>query len=226
MITLVSISVGRPATGTYDGGKQFRSGIFKYPVEGPVFLDYTGLEGDGSADLVHHHGLDKAVCVLSHEHLAYWQNANRRDVPPGFFGENLTIEGLPETEVHIGDVFRIGEAEVQCSQPRQPCHNINKRFDDKTMVQRVQDTGFTGYYLRVLKQGWVQAGERLVPLHADAEKLSIDACNRAMFHDRENLEGLRRVMAHPLLSESWKRGLVPLLEKLESRAATSPNDKT
>ncbi|MCF8720537.1 MOSC domain-containing protein [Nitrospina gracilis] len=219
MNTIVSINVGQPRTGTYDGGKPFRSGIFKDPVEGPVFLDYMGLEGDGSADLVHHRGLDKAICLLSHEHLIYWRKEIGQDVPPGFFGENFTIEGLPETKIHIGDVFRIGEAEVQCSQPRQPCHNISKRFDDKTMADRVIDTGYTGYYLRVLKQGWVQAGDHLAPLHEDAERLTVDECNRVMFYDRNNLEAMRRVLAHPLLSESWKKSLMPVLARLETRAA-------
>ncbi|CCQ91660.1 conserved hypothetical protein [Nitrospina gracilis 3/211] len=220
MHTILSINVGQPRTGTYGGGKAFRSGIFKDPVKGPVFLDFMGLEGDASADLVHHRGPDKAVCVLSNEHLDYWWKVSMQEVPPGFFGENFTIENLRETEIHIGDVFRIGEVEVQCSQPRQPCHNISKRFDDKSMADRVIDTGYTGYYLRVLKQGWVQSGDRLFPVHEDAERLTVDECNRVMFHDRNNLEAMRRVLAHPLLSESWKKSLVPVLARLEARTVS------
>ncbi|MGP0564923.1 MULTISPECIES: MOSC domain-containing protein [unclassified Nitrospina] len=226
MKTILSINVGQPRTGTYGDGKPFRSGIFKDPVAGPVFLDFMGLEGDASADLVHHRGPDKAVCVLSNEHIDYWRKESGHEVPPGFFGENFTIENLPETAIHIGDIFRIGEVEVQCSQPRQPCHNISKRFDDKSMADRVIDTGYTGYYLRVLKQGWVQSGDHMDLIQADPEKLSIEECNRVMFHDRNNLEALRRVMAHPLLSESWKKSLVPVLARLETRAASGPAETT
>lgn len=225
-ITLISINVGLPKMGTYEGGKPFLSGIFKQPVEGPVFLDYTHLEGDGSADLVHHRGLDKAVCVHCWEHYAFWERELQRALTPGEFGENLTLQGLPETEVHIGDVFRIGEAEVQCSQPRQPCHKINKKFDDRSMMSRIEQSGGTGYYFRVLKQGWVKAGARLDRIHTDAAHLTVDECNRVMFHDKNNLESLRRVLDHPLLAESWKRGLYPRREKLESRPPASHPGKT
>jgi MOSC domain-containing protein YiiM len=217
VITLVSVNVGLPKMGKHDGGKPFLSGIFKEPVDGPTFLDHTHLEGDGSADLVHHRGLDKALCVYCHEHFPYWEKHFKREFPPGFFGENLTLQGLPETEIHIGDVFRIGEVEVQCSQPRQPCHKLNKKFNDKTMVSQVQELGFTGYYLRVLQQGWLKAGARLERVHADSARLTIDECNRVMFHDKDNLEALRRVLDHPLLAESWKQSLYPRREKLESR---------
>jgi len=223
---LISINVGLPKMGTYDGGKPFMSGIFKEPLEGPVFLDYTHLEGDGSADLVHHRGLDKAVCVHSREHYPYWEEILQRGFPYGFFGENLTVEGLRETEVHIGDVFRIGEAEVQCSQPRQPCHKLNKKFDDKSMAGRIQQNGFTGYYLRVLKQGWLKAGARLERVRTDPEKLTVDECNRVMFHDKDNLEALQRVLEHPLLAQSWKQDLLPRREKLESRSSMSHPKKT
>ncbi len=216
MIKIASLNIGLPRNHGYGDGPKFRSGIFKEPVAGKIFLNAGGLDGDGSADLVHHRGTDKALCVYPMEHFPYWSEVWSRDLPFGVFGENLTLEGLVETGIHIGDRFQIGEAEVECSQPRQPCFKLNKVFGSSDMAPHVQEKGFTGYYLRVVKTGYIQAGDTLKRVHSDPQEISIDDCNQVMYHDKDNLDRLQRVLHHPLLSESWKKPLYNRAQKLEA----------
>ena len=158
-----SIQVGLPQSGNCDGAADptappWRTGIFKLPVSGPLWLGRTNLQGDGQADLVHHGGIDKAVCVYSADHWPYWQAI----LPPnqlrgGAFGENFTVEQLTEADVCIGDVFEIGTALVQVSQPRQPCWKLARRWHIKDLAVQAERTGFTGWYFRVLQEGRVEA---------------------------------------------------------------------
>jgi len=217
MITIASINIGLPRHHGYGDGPKFRSGIFKQPATGKIFLNSGGLEGDGSADLVHHRGDDKALCVYPLEHYSFWREEWSRDLQPGVFGENLTLEGLVETQIHIGDRFRIGEAEVECSQPRQPCHKLNKVFGSGEMAPKVQERGYTGYYLRVTRTGYIQAGDTLALVESDPRQISIDECNQVMYHDRSNRDRLLSVLNHPLLSESWKQPLYNRADKLEAK---------
>lgn len=149
-----AIHVGNPKT--YEcNGKQIKTSIYKHRVDHPVFLSKVNLEGDRQADLVYHGGEDKAVCVYPYDHYPYWESQLNRTLDDSAFGENLTVEGLTEKDVCIGDVFALGEAVVQISQPRQPCFKLAKKYDIKDMALKVQTTGFTGFYFRVLKEGLV-----------------------------------------------------------------------
>ncbi|MGH2369464.1 MAG: MOSC domain-containing protein, partial [Chloroflexota bacterium] len=162
---LLSIQVGQPQTLGAEGARnpmdrRWTSGIFKQPVAGPVRLGWTNLELDAQADLSVHGGPDKAVCVYAADHYAYWRtNLRRADLPYGAFGENFTVAGMDETEVCIGDVFAVGQAQVQVSQPRQPCWKLARRWRVRDLAARVERMGYTGWYFRVLAEGIVAAGD-------------------------------------------------------------------
>ena len=204
MPVIQSINIAIPGNVPVSGNKKIFSGIMKKPVKGRIFLDDSGFKGDGVADHRFHGGADKAVCVYCVDHFPFWEKELNRKLSFGAFGENLSVTGWVETEVHIGDTFKMGEAEVQCTQPRQPCHKLNKVFDFQKMACRVQTTGYSGYYLRVLKPGWVEAGERIVPLLKDPNGISIEKANDLMHKTKKDWEGIREILSVMALSDSWR----------------------
>jgi MOSC domain-containing protein YiiM len=175
-----------------------------------------GFEGDQVADPVNHGGRDKAVCGYPANHYSIWEEELSRDMPPASFGENLTIEGLTEDQIHIGDIFRIGEAEVQCTQPRQPCHKLTKIFGFPKLASRIQVLGYCGYYFRVLKQGWLQAGMTVEQIHSDKEKISVMDAHYLMYRDKTKYEAIEKLVSHPMLSESWKNSFTKRLANRKS----------
>jgi MOSC domain-containing protein YiiM len=208
-----SLNIVRPKPELFQG-KEFLTGMCKQPVSGAVFLSKQGFEGDGVGDLRHHGGEDKAVCVYSIDHYPYWGATLNITMPSAAFGENLSVEGLREGDVCIGDVYRIGTAVVQVSQPRQPCGTLAARYGRNDLVTFVVDSGRTGFYFRVLTEGLVQAGEVVSLVERDARGVTVDFANRIFHHDRTNRDGIEKVLAVPALSRSWQRSFRELLNKL------------
>ncbi|CAG7650627.1 Protein YiiM [Paenibacillus solanacearum] len=200
---LLSLYVGKPVKAEYKG-KPLETGIYKQPAEGTVFLARTNLEGDGQADLINHGGPDKAVCVYSQEHYAYWEQRSGRKLEGCAFGENFTVSGMPEAEVCIGDVFELGSAAVQISQPRQPCFKVALKQDWPELPVWIQDTGYSGYYLRVLQEGFVAAGQPFRRIARDASGVTIAEANRLKYHDKSDMDGIRKLLAVGALSASWR----------------------
>lgn len=209
-----SLNIGLPRREILHG-KEYFTGIVKQPVPGPVRLTRAGFDGDGVGDGKHHGGPDKAVCVYNLEHYGYWEKTLRMPLPVAAFGENVTVSGLPETEVCIGDVFRLGTALVQVSQPRQPCTTLAARFGRSDLVKLVVDAGRTGFYLRVLEEGIVKQGDELVPVDRDARAVTVAFANRVYHHDRKDREGIEKVLSVTALSASWRESF----EKLRSQLA-------
>lgn len=213
---LLSIQVGMPAEHGVEGAadpqdRPWTSGFLKSPVAGPVFLDRTNLEGDGQADLVNHGGPDKAVCVYSADHYDAWrQDLNLSELPFGAFGENFTIRGLTEDEVCIGDVWRVGSATVQVSQPRRPCWKLARRWRIKDLPGRVVETGRTGWYVRVLKTGVVSRDLPLTLIERPCPSWTIERTNRVMHHEQGGREAAE-LAAVTLLSASWRKTLADRL---------------
>lgn len=201
---LVSLNVGQPGPLAYRG-KQVLSGFRKTPASQALWLGDTGLEGDAQADLKNHGGPEKAVCVYPLEHYPYWRERLERPLEPAAFGENFSTEGLLEPAVRIGDVYRVGEAVVQVSQPRQPCFKLAARHGVKELAAWVQETGFTGFYFRCLKPGEVSAGDEVSLLERPENGVSLAEANRVMHHDRRDLAGIERLLAIPELSASWRK---------------------
>ena len=205
---IASLNVGKPAPLVYRG-KTVPSGFRKAPVSRPVWLGETNLEGDGQADLKNHGGPDKAVCVYPLEHYPYWEGRLERRLEAGAFGENFSTEGLLEAGVCVGDVFRVGEphrgALVQVSQPRQPCFKLAARHGVKELALWVQETGLTGFYFRVLEEGFVEARDGVVLVERPAPRATVSEANRLMHRDKDDLEAIERLLAVPELSSNWRR---------------------
>ncbi|KKB74094.1 MULTISPECIES: MOSC domain-containing protein [Bacillus] len=205
-----SIYVGSPEVCEFEG-KKVETAIFKRPAGSPVFLSRTNFDGDKQADLVHHGGADKAVCVYPADHYPYWENALGEKLPQAAFGENLSVKGLTEQDVCIGDIFKLGEALVQVSQPRQPCFKLAKKLNVKDMVLKVRDTGYSGFYFRVLEEGIVVPDSRLRFVSRDAHEITVAYANRLMYHDRNNQPAIRKILEVEALSESWRAAFIKQL---------------
>ena len=188
---LVSVNVGLPRTLPYRD-KTVTTGIHKEPVAGKTWLRRLNLDGDRQADLRVHGGEHKAVYVYPFEHYAYWaRELGRNDFGFGQFGENFTVEGLIEDRLNIGDVFRVGEALVQVSQPRSPCFKLGLRMGDAGFVARFTAENRTGCYFRVLEEGRVQAGDAIVLVERAHDSISVHAA----FRLRHGLGGTREEYA-------------------------------
>lgn len=207
---LSSIQVGQPITrdASSDNVKPWTTSIFKKSVTGPVQLKRTNLSGDAQADLRVHGGPDKAVCVYSVAHYAYWRDAlGVADLAFGAFGENFTIDNLDESGVCIGDSFRIGDVVVQVSQPRQPCWKLARRWQIKDLALQVQQTGFTGWYFRVLQEGTLEAGLTIQLENRPHPEWTVMQANQVMHHDKSNRSSAAALARVPELSESWRKTL-------------------
>lgn len=176
---LVSVNVGVPRRVDWRG-RQVRTAIWKAPVPGRVRVTRLGLEGDKQSDLRVHGGPDKAVYGYPSEHYEYWgRELPGMDLPWGAFGENLTTEGLLERGVRIGDRFRAGSAEFQVTDPRMPCYKLGVRFGRDDMVKRFLASGRSGFYLAVLREGEVAAGDPIELIaRADREVTIADVVDR------------------------------------------------
>jgi MOSC domain-containing protein YiiM len=212
---LVSVNVGRPRTVPYQG-RDVATAIFKQPVTGPVHVGATNLADDRQADRRVHGGPDKAVYAYPLEHYAYWSAAlQRRDLAFGFFGENLTLDGANEDEVWIGDTLRVGTALLQVSQPRTPCFKLALRTGVEDFPQRFAASGRTGFYLRVLDEGEVRAGDAVERLARDAASLAV----RAVFELRHgpargrDRAALQRAAALAALAPGWRRAFDEALSR-------------
>lgn len=201
---LLSVNVSLPIEVPYRDGT-LRTGIYKQPCAGPVMLRETNLDGDGQADLQNHGGEDKAVYAYPHEHYAHWQaELGRDDFGFGQFGENFTTEGLLEDAVCIGDVYRIGEALVQVTQPRAPCYKLEHKMQERGFIKRLSQSLRCGFYLRVLETGMVGAGDNITQETADPARLTVRDTFDLMFYDRENSERLSVALQVPSLADSWR----------------------
>lgn len=216
--SVFSLNIGLPAQMPFKG-KEVSTGIFKKPVQGPLFLSRLNFEGDGQADTVHHGGPDKAVCVYPHEHYAYWERELDIKLETGAFGENVTLDGLREDDVHIGDIFSLGEAVVQISQPRQPCFKLALRYGVPEMPVKVQETGYTGFYFRVLKEGKVERLDKLTRTQRHRHGISVSEANRVMHVDKNDLDAVRAMLQVEELSESWRKTLMKRIAGSEADSA-------
>src|SRR5215216_4162771 len=169
---LISVSVGQPRTVEWQG-RMIETSIFKAPVAGPVALRTLNLDGDRQADLSVHGGAHKAVYVYPSEHYYFWRGELPGvELPWGMFGENFTTAGLLE-DVRIGDRFRIGSAEVIVSEPRVPCYKLGLKFGRADMVKRFLASGRSGFYVMVMKEGVVQAGDTIKLLDRAEQSVTV-----------------------------------------------------
>ena len=191
------------------------TGIFKEPVTGRVMMRTLNLDGDRQADLSVHGGPEKAVYIYPSEHYDFWKRElPEMNLPWGMFGENLTTTGLFETETHVGDKFRVGAAEVMVTQPRIPCYKLGIRFGRVDIIKRFLISERSGFYVSVLKEGEVAAGDEFEVLEKNASGVTVVDVTRLYSTDRENVDLLRRAIATEELPESWREYFKKRLEHL------------
>ncbi|MDM5297202.1 MOSC domain-containing protein [Bacillus pumilus] len=174
------VQVGQPIT-TYANGKEIQTAITKKRIHEPVYLSKLNFEGDGQADLVHHGGYDKAICVFPYDHYAYFEQFLGTSLQAAAFGENLTVHRLVETKVCIGDVFQLGEAIVEVSQPRQPCVKLSLKHGNPKLMKEVLQTGYTGFYMRVLQEGMVFPDQPLILMEKASHSITVHEVNEVKY---------------------------------------------
>jgi MOSC domain-containing protein YiiM len=201
---LISVNVGTPRSFVRDD-REVSTGIFKQPVVGRVRVGTLGVEGDGQADLTVHGGPDKAVYAYSLANTLHWRDVlDRPDLEAGAFGENLTLDDLPDSVVALGDVLQLGDALLQVTQPRQPCVKLAMKFGLAGLPRRFTRSGRVGFYTRVVEPGEIAAGDMLRCVTREPDPLSIEVLNAALLIERDSNDDLRRALASPSLSSAWR----------------------
>jgi MOSC domain-containing protein YiiM len=201
---VVSVNVGKPREVEWKG-KIVSTGIFKEPVTGRVAVRRLNLDGDRQADLSVHGGPEKAVYVYPAEHYQFWRNEfPNMELPWSMFGENLTVEGLQEDTVNIGDQFRIGSARVVVTQPRMPCYKLGIKFKRDDILKRFLVSGRSGFYLAVLEEGEVEAGDPITLIKRNENGVTVADITRLYTSDKHNLSALRKAVAVEALPEGWR----------------------
>jgi len=216
---IISVNVGLPRW-VERNGERVLTGIFKEPVAGQVMLRTLNLDGDRQADLSVHGGPEKAVYAYPAEHYEFW----KRELPDtdfswGIFGENLTTEGIFETETNVGDRFRIGSAELMVTQPRMPCFKLGIRFGRTDIIKRFLVSERSGFYFSVLKEGEVGAGDEIELIEKNDSGVKIVDVTRLYSSDKENVDLMRRAIATEQLPEGWREHFLKRLESLDHQQA-------
>jgi MOSC domain-containing protein YiiM len=201
---VLSVNVGLPREVIWRG-KPVTTGIYKQPVTGRVPIRALNLDGDRQADLRVHGGRDKAVYAYPSEFYELWSR-ERPELAfgPGMFGENLTTEGLLDSDVSIGDRFRVGTAELVVTQPRLPCFKLGIKMGRDEFVTEFLERGLFGFYLGVVREGEVQAGDSIEELARDPRGFRVTEIARLYARDRDDIEGMQRAANLDVLPKSWR----------------------
>ena len=214
---VISVNVSLPRIETIDG-KEVATAIFKTPVDGPVMLRTLDFDGDAQGDPIAHGGPDQAAYVYPSEHYSFWaKELGQPAWPPGQFGENLTITGVSEDEVRIGDEFAIGEAVVMVSQPRTPCYKLAHKMGLPDFAKQFLASGRIGFYLRVVREGAIKAGDAVERLKSDPDAFTVRAISYLRYFDRGNVEGFRKAAELPALSQGWRNAFAEMLDSAKTR---------
>jgi MOSC domain-containing protein YiiM len=201
---VISVNVARPRIVMWQG-RQISTGIFKQPVDGRVVVRTLNLDGDRQADLSVHGGPTKAVYAYPSEHYEFWRSElPETSLPWGMFGENLTVEGMIETSVNIGDRFRVGTAELMVTEPRLPCYKLGAKFQRTDIIKRFLASMRTGLYFSVTKEGEVAAGDEIELISRDEGAVTVTDIVRIFVNDKSDFETMRRALEVDALPESWK----------------------
>jgi MOSC domain-containing protein YiiM len=204
VLKLISINVGLPRAVNWRG-KTVTTSIWKSPVQGPVSVSKLNLAGDQQSDLSVHGGIDKAIYAYPLEHYSYWRSRlTDADLVWGAFGENFTVEGMLEDQVQVGAIVRAGSAEFVVTQPRLPCFKLGIRFDRLDMVKLFLQSRRTGFYLKVLREGEVTAGDAIDYANGQVNSLTVADIVDLYISDSANQDLLRRASSLAGLPDGWK----------------------
>jgi ferredoxin-NADP reductase/MOSC domain-containing protein YiiM len=223
MPRLLSVNVGLPRDVAWRG-QTVHTGIWKTPVQGRRIVRRLNVDGDGQGDTTGHGGEQRAVFVYQIESYDYWQQQlHRNDFTYGQFGENFTVEGLSDQDVCIGDRYRIGSVLQEVTQPRVTCYRVGIRLNEPQMASLLVAHGRPGFYFRVLEEGELQAGDEIIQVSADPERMTVAAINALLYRPGHPSDQLTRALRIPALSPGWQGSFRALLEQERRGAATTGN---
>lgn len=209
---LMFICKGTPKDNLYNGAV-FRSGIWKTQAD-ELLVQEQQIEADQVANPAYHGGPDRVVCLYPFEHYAHWEKVFGQPLPISAFGENISASNMTEEQVCIGDIFQIGDAVLQVSQGRYPCATINKRNNNNQLLKKVVETGYTGYFFRVLQPGTIVPSSTITLLSAHPAKVTVASIHHLYFHEKNPPRStIERMLGVAELAEPWRK---KLLDKLQS----------
>ncbi|MFF4136105.1 MOSC domain-containing protein [Streptomyces mirabilis] len=195
-------------------GKTVYTGVYKQTVAGPRMVRRLNIDGDGQGDLGGHGGEQRAVLVYQLDSYRFWANElGRDDLTPGNFGENFTVEGLPDDEVCIGDRYRIGDALFEVTQPRVTCYRVGLRMGEPQMAALLVAHHRPGFYLRVVEEGEVEAGQEIVKVSTGPEAMTVEEIDRVLYLPGHTREQVERALRIPALSPGWQGSMKILLDQ-------------
>jgi MOSC domain-containing protein YiiM len=213
MATLLSVNVGLPMDVSWRG-RTVHTGVWKSPVAGPRMVRRLNIDGDGQGDLAGHGGEQRAVLVYQIDSYRYWQDFfGRDDLEHGAFGENFTIEGLGDEAVCIGDRYRIGEAEFEVTQPRVTCFRVGMRMGEPELPNLLVAHHRPGFYLRVLTEGHVSAGDEIALTARGPHALSVAEVDALLYLPGHDVDKLKAALEIPALSPGWRDSFQSMLTK-------------
>jgi ferredoxin-NADP reductase/MOSC domain-containing protein YiiM len=209
---LVSVNVGMPADVAWQG-RTVHTGVWKYPVAGPRMVRRLNIDGDGQGDRAGHGGEQRAVLVYQLQSYAHWRDHfGRDDLEYGQFGENFTVDGLPDDKVGIGDRYRVGEAEFEVTQPRVTCFRVGMRFGEPELPALLVSHRRPGFYLRVIREGRVRAGDEIVRVATGRHALTVAGVDALLYLPGRDPDLLRAAVDVPALSPGWQQSFRELLD--------------
>lgn len=221
--TLVSVNVGLPQDVAWNG-RTVHTGAFKAPVTGPRMVRRLNVDGDGQGDLGGHGGENRAVLVYQLASYQYWSTVlGRDDLTPGAFGENLTVDGLPDDEVCIGDRYQIGDVVLEVTQPRVTCYRVGMRLGEPRVAALLVSHHRPGFYCRVLTEGELVAGLDVVKIADGPQQVSVAEIDALLYLPGHPRDALQRAVAIPALSPGWKASLQSLLDQDPGATGASGN---
>jgi ferredoxin-NADP reductase/MOSC domain-containing protein YiiM len=219
---LLSVNVGLPKDVPWRG-KTVHTGVWKHPVDGPAMVRRLNIDGDGQGDLAGHGGEQRAVLVYQLDSYRHWRrHFGRDDLSFGMFGENLTVDGLPDAEVCIGDRYRIGGAEFEVTQPRVTCYRVGLRLGEPELPALLVAHRRPGFYMRVISEGHVQSGDAIIQTRTGPGALSVTDTDALLYLPGRDTGKLRAALRIPALSPGWQGSFRDLLGAAEGQGPTSP----
>ncbi|MFG6687689.1 MOSC domain-containing protein [Mariniflexile sp. HNIBRBA6329] len=188
---IISTNIAKPTTIIFDG-EAVITGIYKTPTNQPIYLGKETVKGDEVSDRENHGGEFKACYLFSENHYAYWKNLYPNlDWNWGMFGENLTIKDLDETQIHIGDIYKLGSALVQITQPREPCYKFGVKFGTQRVLKQFVKHGCPGTYVRILEEGFVKTGDHFQLIEKAKSSLTTAQFHKLLFSENRNQDHLK-----------------------------------
>lgn len=205
---IINLAIGKPKEYSWDQSKE-QSAIGKTTVT-EAKLKKSGFIGDDVANHEFHGGVARAVCLYPYEHYPHWEKIFNRKLQLPAFGENLTVTGMTEAEVCIGDIYKIGEAVIQVTQGRVPCSTISKYNQEQEFLNLVFDASLTGYFFRVLEEGTITVNSQIELIEQQADRISVLYAAQTLFHNHDK-KAIEKILKVSELAEDWKKRFLKLV---------------